>query len=470
MSDVPVFAVVGHPNEGKSSVVSTLTEDDSVPISAVPGVTRHCVTYAIKVDGETLVRFVDTPGFQMPLQTLRWMRQFNGPAERMVEEFIRAHQSDPRFTDDCELLRPVAKNAGILYVVDGSRPLRPNDEAEMEILRLTGRPRLAVINPKESEFSYLDEWKAAFRKTFNVNLQFNAHRATFRERIDLLEALQHIEQDWAPALARVVAALKADWRGRLDACADAMLNLLTDALTLSLSGASHGDDPQALGRQREKLIAAFQEKLSALERNFRREIKGRFLHNVFNADLAAETVAARDLFSEETWEVLGLTRRQLSLALAATGAAAGAAMDGATAGITFGVFTIGAGAAGAIAGWAGTRPLSRLKVNLGPFSQELGGCRIQVGPLRNPQLMFVLLDRALIYFQSVSNWAHARREGASIPLKEGKVGATSGWDRERRKRFEMYQNHLQRGRLEQVNDLRPRLHQDLVQVMEKELV
>src|SRR5690606_3270378 len=107
-------------------------------------------------------------------------------------------------------------------------------------------------------------------------------------------------------------------------------------------------------------------------------------HNVFNADLAAETVAAQDLFSEETWEVLGLTRKQLSLALAATGAAAGAAMDGATAGITFGVFTIGAGAAGAIAGWAGTRPLSRLKVNLGPFSQELGGCRIQVGPLRNP--------------------------------------------------------------------------------------
>ena len=34
---IPEFAIVGHPNEGKSSVVSTLAEDDSVRISAYPG-------------------------------------------------------------------------------------------------------------------------------------------------------------------------------------------------------------------------------------------------------------------------------------------------------------------------------------------------------------------------------------------------------------------------------------------------
>ena len=29
--NIPVFAIIGHPNEGKSSVLSTLAEDDSVP-------------------------------------------------------------------------------------------------------------------------------------------------------------------------------------------------------------------------------------------------------------------------------------------------------------------------------------------------------------------------------------------------------------------------------------------------------
>jgi Predicted GTPase len=33
------FAIVGHPNEGKSSVVSTLAEDDSVRVTPIPGET-----------------------------------------------------------------------------------------------------------------------------------------------------------------------------------------------------------------------------------------------------------------------------------------------------------------------------------------------------------------------------------------------------------------------------------------------
>lgn len=469
MSDVPVFAVVGHPNEGKSSVVSTLTEDDHVPISAVPGETRRCVSYAIKVDGETLVRFVDTPGFQMPVQTLRWMQQHSDTTDNLAQAFIHTHRGDTRFNDDCELLRPVTEQAGIIYVVDGSRPLRPNDEAEMEILRLTGRPRMAIINAKTDDLSYIPEWKAAFAKTFNVSLQFNAHRATFKERIALLEALRHIEQEWGEPLQRVVDALEDDWHARLEACAQALLQLLEKTLTLSLSGISDGNDPRDRESRRDRLIYDFQSRLNRLEQDFRRDIKGRFLHNLFNADLASETLASQDLFSEETWQVLGLTQKQLSLAFATLGATAGLALDGATAGITFGLFTLGGGAAGAIAGWTGTRPLSRLKVDFGPFSRELGGCRIKVGPLRNPQLLFVLLDRALIYFQCVSNWAHARRDDASSTLQDGKMGWTSSWDRDRRRVFEKYQAYLQKGYLAKAEDLQPTLRQILVQVMREEL-
>ncbi|KIH78127.1 small GTP-binding protein domain-containing protein [Geoalkalibacter ferrihydriticus] len=468
MAEVPVFAVVGHPNEGKSSVVSTLTEDDLVPISSVPGETRVCTPYAIRIDGETLVRFIDTPGFQMPVQTLRWMHNYSGPAEEMLADFIRTHEGDPRFSDDCELLRPLLDNAGIVYVVDGSRPLRANDEAEMEILRLTGRPRMAVINPKADETSYVAEWKAAFAKTFNANLQFNAHRATFHERITLLQALQYIEQDWGRPLARVVEALRDDWHGRLEASADAILHLLEESLTLTLADISEGEDESARQRLHDKLVADFQVRLSDLEQKCWKNLKARFLHNKFNADLVAETVVDKDLFAAETWQVLGLTRNQLSLALATAGAAFGAAMDGAAAGTTFGIFTLGGGLAGGLAGWSGTRPLSRLKVDLGPFTRELGGCRVQVGPLRNPQLMFVLLDRALIYFQCVSNWAHARREETAVALPEGKQGMTAGWPVERRRLFEKFQIALQKGYSDKVDALKPKLRAVLLEVMSQE--
>jgi hypothetical protein len=83
--------------------------------------------------------------------------------------------------------------------------------------------------------------------------------------------------------------------------------------------------------------------------------------------------------------------------------------------------------------------------------------------------MFVLLDRALIYFQCASNWAHARREEASITLIEGKWGVTSGWDGERRRLFEKFRMFLQKGQPDRANELRPSLHQILIQTMEKEL-
>ena len=72
---VPAFAVVGHPNKGKSSIVSTLASDDSVSISPEPGTTTQCRRFPMTVDGEELYALVDTPGFQRARRALDWMRR-----------------------------------------------------------------------------------------------------------------------------------------------------------------------------------------------------------------------------------------------------------------------------------------------------------------------------------------------------------------------------------------------------------
>ena len=60
----PRLAVVGHPNKGKSSLVATLAEDDSVGISSTPGTTLRSRAYPMRVDGRLLYTLIDTPGFQ----------------------------------------------------------------------------------------------------------------------------------------------------------------------------------------------------------------------------------------------------------------------------------------------------------------------------------------------------------------------------------------------------------------------
>ena len=106
---IPEFAVLGHPNEGKSSVVSTLTEDDQISVSRIPGETTVSRSYTVKIDGEEIIRFVDTPGFQVPRQTLAWFKRFEGDPNQICEQFIDTFKKDPFFADECELLGPVAR-------------------------------------------------------------------------------------------------------------------------------------------------------------------------------------------------------------------------------------------------------------------------------------------------------------------------------------------------------------------------
>ena len=84
---IPEFAVVGHPNEGKSSVLSTLAEDDSVRISPMPGETKECQSFPVSIDGREIIRFVDTPGFQNPRKSLQWMQQYQGSDEALIKDF-----------------------------------------------------------------------------------------------------------------------------------------------------------------------------------------------------------------------------------------------------------------------------------------------------------------------------------------------------------------------------------------------
>jgi hypothetical protein len=73
-------------------------------------------------------------------------------------------------------------------------------------------------------------WKSEFRKHFNAIKVFNAHRATYAERIELLENLKSIDQDWAPALEIVISAFREDWRERNALTADIICDMLEDCL------------------------------------------------------------------------------------------------------------------------------------------------------------------------------------------------------------------------------------------------
>jgi hypothetical protein len=175
------------------------------------------------------------------------------------------------------------------------------------------------------------------------------------------------------------------------------------------------------------MLGVYEKKIRKIEFRAQQQIRSLFKHNIFNYDLPAQSILHEDLFSESTWKFLGLTRTQQIVAAGIGGAGIAAAIDAATLGTSFGVFAALGGLAGA--GWAALsgKDLARTRM----LGISLGGRDMQIGPARNIQFLYILLDRSLIYYSHIINWAHGRRDyddgGGQGNTDSVRVGYTAQW-------------------------------------------
>ncbi|MGB5833020.1 MAG: GTPase/DUF3482 domain-containing protein [Thiohalocapsa sp.] len=403
-NEIPVLAIMGHPNAGKSSVVATLTENDRIDIDKRAGTTTTSDEYPVIIDGRTIMAFIDTPGFQNPSDILEWFQAH--PDERdLAGAFLAAHGDDALFSHDCALLRPVADGAGIILVVDGSKRIKEKDRTEMELLRLTGRPRMAILNNLSTVDKHMPAWQDALNKSFNAVREFNAHRATYAERIALLSALKAIDQRWEPMLDQTIRAFEGDWERRIEQSADTIAELMRDALAYKVTRVVKVDDLDSETERvaiKEKLSSAFQNGLRKLEGDARQEIRTNFRHNLW--DLPPDSLLTQDLFSDQVERALGLTQRKLALTGAAAGAATGGAIDIGVGGLSLGVAALIGATAGGVLGVLGGAALAKIDIQ-----RTLGVERFTMGPVSNARFPFVLLDRAILYCAQAMNWSHGRK-------------------------------------------------------------
>ena len=406
MTAPPRFAIVGHPNKGKSSIVATLAEDEAVVISPQPGTTTRAARYPMRLDGEVLYELVDTPGFQRAREALEWLEAHEQGADARadtVRQFLEAHANDPRFHDECELLGPIMAGAGILYVVDGSRPYGRQYEAEMEILRRTGQPRMALIN-LIGRGDYVAEWQSALGQYFSIVRVFDALRADFAKRIELLRAFGALDERAAAELNRAADALVRERERRRHRAARIIADFLVDALTVTIRLPLRETDDQAEIEQKGR--ARLRERIRRLEQDARTAVQQTYRHGETEVQEAEGTPLTEDVFSEHSFRIFGLSTRQLAVTGAASGAAAGGIIDVAVGGASL-LLGAGIGAAiGAAGAVGGASRLAKVRV----LGQPLGGHELVVGPVSDPNLPWVLLSRALLHLKLVAERNHARRD------------------------------------------------------------
>ncbi|MDX1800140.1 MAG: GTPase/DUF3482 domain-containing protein [Marinobacter sp.] len=413
MTETPVFAVVGHPNKGKSSVVATLSQNDAIAIALEPGTTRRRQTYPLSVDGEVLYELVDTPGFQRPRRVLAWLEAHSLSASDhadTVVAFLNQHRDSEVFTDECELLTPLMAGAGIIYVVDGSVPYSPEHEAEMTILRWTGRPSLALIN-SIGPGDHARTWQAALGQFFQVVRRFDAVRAPFEDHLGLLKAFGQLEPSWEPALERAVHYLAAQREQRQWQSAELIANALADMMAWQerRTVTAVATPVAATDRVAQELREHWYRHQRQREQSLRLAVEHLYQHSRIQRQEAELTWhSEHDLFSERSRRLWGVSRSYLAAAGFGAGALGGVGVDALTLGSSFGAGALIGGLMGAAGSVFYGDRLAQSLWRLGPLKEGLQ--TIRFGPVQDTQFGYIVLGRAVDHWWSISQRNHAGRD------------------------------------------------------------
>jgi GTP-binding protein len=122
---LPVVAVVGRPNVGKSTLVNRMLGRREAVVQDVPGVTRDRVSYDATWNGRQFV-LVDTGG---------WAPDAKGMAARVTEQAELA----------------VSTADAVVFVVDATVGPQDIDEAVVKVLRRSGKPVVLAANKVDDQ-------------------------------------------------------------------------------------------------------------------------------------------------------------------------------------------------------------------------------------------------------------------------------------------------------------------------------
>ena len=467
---IPTFAVVGRVNKGKSSVIASLIEDDGVKISPRPGTTTECVEYAVEAEGRVLFRVIDTPGFEDAPKALHWIKQREvTAADRAgrIQELLQELEGTDELVQERKLLTPILGGAAILYVVNGDEPYRRNYETEMEILRYTGQPAMALINRSEHG-RYVDEWERALNQYFKLVRTFDAHHVSWDDRRRLLEAFVVLEPSWEAKLNQAIELLDAEQERRLLRVASIITKLLVDTLTLHLTVLIPHDTTLELETKR--LEGGFHDELRKREARAHRQIGEVYLHSLgqWSPETDIELDEEADLFAKETWQVMGLSPRALLALTTATGAVAGGTVDAMTGFSSFLTGTVLGGLGGLGVGvYELTRRFASASNLRERAADALRGSRdgewIRVGPHPSTNFPFVLLSRAVNHFDRVRAWSHAKRELPALAPSTASV--VDQLDASSRKKLNKLFSAIRKKYRDVPNDTRRQLNEAVYEVL-----
>lgn len=416
----PSFVLVGHPNKGKSSIVSTLAYDDSVEISPTPGETKKTKYHPLKVGDKILYKIYDTPGFENAKRAMHWLEKNETTSKehpKTLKKFVEENKNNSNFKEEIELLNPIVNGGAIIYVVDGSLPYKEEYEAEMKILSWSGNPSMALIN-RIGSGDYVDDWKNALNQHFKIIREFNPMSASLEEKLKLLDAFSAMNQEWESSIDYAKEALVHKNEIVFYSTAKAIESNVRKSISHTLTSSLIKDEIS----DKDKLNYEGQYKKNLIEFEKASQKKVQELWSHYRLDSSMEEIKFSDELFCGDFSKDGLTKKSFimvstvaSASLAgATGFAFSAPSSVLDLGVTTFLSTTLSTAGGAAVGFT-TSTLGYNKfINSSTLGKLFSKKRFKVGPMQNHNFIFILSARAIFHARAVSIRSHAKRDNMHL--------------------------------------------------------
>jgi hypothetical protein len=329
------IAVVGHTNVGKTSLIRTLTRRGSFgDVSSSPGTTRHVESQVLMVNGQKIVRLLDTPGFEDSIGLFDAIEYLDDGREKLGTDrltlFLNSKEASISFSQETKVIRQLLECDVVFYVIDAREPVLGKYQDELRIISLAAKPVFPLLNFVASENSRVDQWIKLLKElNLHTSIQFDSVAYDFFAEQQLYKKMQTmLANSWHQPLESLINHRLESSLALLIAAANCVATLLIESaayrqvITKNNALSSSSDQLQQAIRKKENkatldLLTLFQ-----------------FQPDDYGADLlpVSENRWKLDLFDPETLKQFGVK----ATSTAAKGAAIGLGVDMAVGGVSLG--------------------------------------------------------------------------------------------------------------------------------------
>ena len=221
MNDSLKIAIVGIPNEGKSSFVSTLAYNDGISVSSKSGETTLSSKHSLKIKSEVVYELYDTPGFDDDEGVLNYINDNKmkySDIYELIRSFIKENTEENTFSKDIEILKVLMEKPIIIYIANSSVKYNSNFDDSLKIIKKFNLPSFIIYNQHDENKNEKVSWGDIEKKYFISSFEYNVLNSNFNNKINFLEMLEKNIQDKTikEQLCKSIKILNKDFERRLD--------------------------------------------------------------------------------------------------------------------------------------------------------------------------------------------------------------------------------------------------------------